>query len=229
LLTAAVTLRDKLLIGLMYALGARVSEVARLRYRDFDFDRSCVTIWQGKGRTDRQVTLPASFEPLLRELAKTFSPDAYVFPGDRPGRYLSPRTVQRVMKRTVRLAGIGKAATPHSMRHSFATHLFEEGTDIRLIQTLLGHVHLETTRLYTSGIYGCVRNPITVGLALIYAGFFLALPSAAMLIGLIFFLLNSAYRIKMEEVYLQRAFGEEYVRYKRRVGKYLPRLSKTKP
>jgi len=149
LLTAAVSLRDKLLIGLMYALGARVSEVARLRYRDFDFDRSCVTIWQGKGRTDRQVTLPASFEPLLRELAKTFSPDAYVFPGDRPGRYLSPRTVQRVMKRTVRLAGIGKAATPHSMRHSFATHLFEEGTDIRLIQTLLGHVHLETTRLYT--------------------------------------------------------------------------------
>jgi integrase/recombinase XerD len=149
LLTSAVSLRDKLLIGLMYALGARVSEVVRLRYRDFDFDRACVTIWQGKGRTDRQVTLPASFEPLLRELAKTCSPDAYIFPADRPGRYLSPRTVQRAMKRTVRLAGIGKAATPHSMRHSFATHLFEEGTDIRLIQTLLGHVHLETTRLYT--------------------------------------------------------------------------------
>ena len=101
------------------------------------------------------------------------------------------------------------------------------------VATLRSHVSFhafgETTRLYTSGIYGCVRNPITVGLALIYAGFFLALPSAAMLIGLIFFLLNSAYRIKMEEVYLQRAFGEEYVRYKRRVGKYLPRLSKTKP
>jgi integrase/recombinase XerD len=149
LLTAAISLRDKLLIGLLYALGARVSEVVRLRYRDFDFDRSCVTIWQGKGRTDRQVMLPASFEPLLRALAKTYSPDAYVFPGDRTGRYLSPRTVQRVMKRTVRLAGIGKAATPHSMRHSFATHLFEEGTDIRMIQALLGHVHLETTRIYT--------------------------------------------------------------------------------
>ena len=95
------------------------------------------------------MTLPASFEPLLRELGKTCSPDAYIFPADRPGRHLSPRTVQRAMKRTVRLAGIGKAATPHSMRHSFATHLFEEGADIRLIQTLLGHVHLETTRLYT--------------------------------------------------------------------------------
>ncbi len=149
LLMAAVSLRDKLLIGLLYALGARVSEVVRLRYRDFDFDRACVTIWQGKGRTDRQVTLPASFEPLLRELASADSPDAYIFPGDRRGRYLSPRTVQRVVKRTLRLAGIAKAATPHSMRHSFATHLFEDGTDIRLIQTLLGHVHLETTRLYT--------------------------------------------------------------------------------
>jgi len=100
------------------------------------------------------------------------------------------------------------------------------------VATLRSHVSFhafgETTRLYTSGIYGWVRNPITVGLALIYAGFFLALPSAAMLLGLIFFLLNSAYRINMEEVYLQRAFGDEYVRYKRQVGKYLPRLSKTK-
>ena len=100
------------------------------------------------------------------------------------------------------------------------------------VATLRSHVSFhafgETTRLYTSGIYSCVRNPITVGLALIYTGFFLALPSAAMLLGLIFFLLNSAYRIKMEEVYLQRAFGEEFVRYKRQVGKYLPRLSKTK-
>ena len=93
-----------------YALGARVSEVVRLRYRDFDFDRACVTIWQGKGRTDRQVTLPASFEPLLRDLAHTDSPDAFIFPGDRRGRHLSPRTVQRVVKRTLRLAGIGKAA-----------------------------------------------------------------------------------------------------------------------
>ena len=84
LLMAAVSLRDKLLIGLLYALGARVSEVVRLRYRDFDFDRACVTIWQGKGRTDRQVTLSASFEPLLRELAKTDSADAYIFHSDRP-------------------------------------------------------------------------------------------------------------------------------------------------
>lgn len=99
------------------------------------------------------------------------------------------------------------------------------------VATLRSHVSFhsfgETTRLHMSGIYGCLRNPITVGLALIYVGFFLALPSAAMLIGFIFFLANSAYRIKMEEVYLQRAFGEDYQRYKRQVGKYIPRLWKT--
>ena len=70
LLAAAISLRDKLLIGLMYATGARVSEVARLRWRDVDFDRRCITIWQGKGRVDRQVMLAATFEPLLRQLSQ---------------------------------------------------------------------------------------------------------------------------------------------------------------
>lgn len=95
------------------------------------------------------------------------------------------------------------------------------------VATLRSHVTFhafgETTRLYTSGIYGWSRNPITVGLILIYAGFFLALPSAVMLIGFTLFLLNSAYRIRMEEVYLQRTFGEDYMLYKRQVGKYLPK------
>jgi protein-S-isoprenylcysteine O-methyltransferase Ste14 len=98
--------------------------------------------------------------------------------------------------------------------------------------TLRAHVSFHTfgeaTRLHTAGIYGCMRNPITVGLALIYAGFILALPSAVMLAGFSLFLLNSAYRIKMEEAYLQSAFGEQYAQYKRRVGKYFPKLWKTK-
>jgi len=88
------------------------------------------------------------------------------------------------------------------------------------------HKFGETTRLHTSGIYGQLRNPITVGLTLIYAGFSLALPSAAMLIGFLIFLLNSAYRIKMEEIYLQRVFGDDYTRYKRQVGKYFPKIWK---
>ncbi len=72
LLQAAPSLRDKLLLGLMYATGMRVSEVCRLKWKDLDFDRRVVNIWEGKGRTDRQVMLPVSFEPLLRELSKTF-------------------------------------------------------------------------------------------------------------------------------------------------------------
>jgi protein-S-isoprenylcysteine O-methyltransferase Ste14 len=90
------------------------------------------------------------------------------------------------------------------------------------------HTFGETSRLHTAGIYGCLRNPITVGLALIYAGFILALPSAVMLAGFILFWLNSAYRINMEEAYLQGVFGEQYAQYRHRVGKYFPKLWKMK-
>ena len=148
LLQAAPSLRDKLILGLMYATGMRVSEVARLRWKDVDFDRRLINVWQGKGRTDRQVMLPHCYESLLRELGRGFQADDYLFPGERPGRYLSPRTVQRLMARTVRIAGLKKRATPHSLRHAFATHSFENGCDIRRIQKLLGHVRLETTTIY---------------------------------------------------------------------------------
>ena len=148
-LQATTSLRDKLMIGLLYALGARVSEVARLRWRDFDFDRCIVSIWQGKGRVDRQVKLPASYDALLRALAGKAKPEDFVFPGERKGRHISPRTIQRVVKRAVRLARIGKDLTPHSFRHGYATHLVESGIDIRFIQESLGHVRLETTQIYT--------------------------------------------------------------------------------
>jgi len=96
--------------------------------------------------------------------------------------------------------------------------------------TLRAHVRFhafgEAARLHTAGIYACIRNPITVGMALIYAGFLLALPSAVMLAGFILFLLNSEYRIRMEETYLQRAFGEQYAQYRLQVGKYFPKLGK---
>ncbi len=149
ILKAAFSLRDKLLIGLMYAAGLRVGEVVRLCWRDLDFDRRVINVWQGKGRTDRLVTLPLSFEPLLRELAKNAGPGDFLFPGDRKGRYIAPRTAQRAVQRAVRLAGVGKRITPHSFRHGFACHLLEDDTDIRFIQQLLGHVRLETTRIYT--------------------------------------------------------------------------------
>ncbi len=88
------------------------------------------------------------------------------------------------------------------------------------------HAFGETTRLYTAGLYRFLRNPITLGLALIYIGFVLALPSVGVLVGFILFFLNSSYRIKMEEVYLESAFGDDYRQYKRQVGKYFPKVSK---
>jgi len=153
LLQAATSLRDKLILGLMYATGMRVSEVVRVRWRDLDFDRRLINVWQGKGRTDRQVTLPTCYESLLKELSKGFSGDDFMFPSEsntrsRKNRHLSPRTAERIMERAVRIAGIKKKATPHSLRHSFATHSFEDGCDIRRIQKALGHVRLETTTIY---------------------------------------------------------------------------------
>ncbi len=148
-LDAAPSLRDKLLLGLMYATGLRVGEVVRVRWRDLDFDRQVLNVWEGKGRKDREVMLPESFKPLLVQLSKAFGPEDFVFPSDRPNRHLSPRTVARVMKRALAIAGIGKAATPHSLRHSFACHMITNGTDVRFIQQLLGHKKLETTTIYT--------------------------------------------------------------------------------
>ena len=96
------------------------------------------------------------------------------------------------------------------------------------VATLKAHVRFhdfgEATRLYTAGIYGYVRNPITLGLAAIFTGFVLARPSIVMLLGLVIFLLNAKYRIKMEEIYLENSFSDEYIQYKADVGKYFPKI-----
>ena len=150
LLTAAPSLRDKLLLGMMYATGMRVSEAVRLRVRDFDFNRRSIRVEQGKGRKDRLVMLPTSFAPVLERFARVSTPESWLFPawGDQ-GRHLSPRTAARVMERARTLALIAKVATCHTLRHSFATHLLEAGTDVRFIQRLLGHLQLQTTTIYT--------------------------------------------------------------------------------
>lgn len=149
LLRAAPSMRDKLLLGLMYATGARVSEVVGLRWGSFDFDRRVVRIWQGKGRKDREVMLPESLHGVLSQLAKIHGAGSYVFESDHASRHISSRTAARAMARAVSLAQIAKPATCHTLRHSFATHLLEYGTDVRFIQKLLGHERLETTTLYT--------------------------------------------------------------------------------
>lgn len=150
LLHAAPSMRDKLLLGMMYATGMRVSEACRLRVRDFDFARRTIRVEQGKGRKDRLVMLPSSFTPLLERFARVASADSFLFPtAFEAERHLSPRTAARIMERACRLALIGRPATCHTLRHSFATHLLESGTDVRFIQRLLGHLQLQTTTLYT--------------------------------------------------------------------------------
>ncbi|MCC7073025.1 MAG: tyrosine-type recombinase/integrase [Deltaproteobacteria bacterium] len=150
LLSSAPSLRDKLLLGMMYATGMRVSEACRLRVRDIEFNRRTIRVEQGKGRKDRLVMLPTSFAPLLERLARIATPDAWLFPSwSDPRRHLCPRTAARIMERARCLALIGKQATCHTLRHSFATHLLESGTDVRFIQRLLGHLQLQTTTIYT--------------------------------------------------------------------------------
>ena len=149
ILESTPSLQEKLILGLMYACGLRVSEVARLRYRDLDIDRRVIMVRRGKGLRDRPVILPETFRPLLKSLSSHAMGETFLFASRmKPGKYISPRTIQRIMQRAVAIAGIKKKATPHSLRHSFATHTFEDGCDIRNIQKLLGHVHLETTTIY---------------------------------------------------------------------------------
>ncbi len=160
MLCAATCFDDKLLIGIIYAAGLRVSEAARLRWMDLDFDRNTIRVVQGKGNRDRMVMLPKSFRTVLMALSKESgeenSGEKFIFltrkkfRKGQPGRHISPRTIQRIVRDVARLANVSKQVTPHSLRHAFATHLLENGTDIRFIQKLLGHQRLETTVIYTS-------------------------------------------------------------------------------
>ena len=151
LIKAAQSPRDRLLIQLMYASGFRVSEVARLRWRDIEFEKRQIRVKEGKGRVDRLVLFPETCRnQMLRMFAETQNnKQTYVFTGESPSRHISSRTVGRIVERTWRRVGTAKTITPHLLRHAFATHLVENGTDIRFVQKLLGHSKIETTTIYT--------------------------------------------------------------------------------
>lgn len=148
LLRAAANLKHEALLTSAYACGLRVSEVARLRVRDLDRARMRVRVSQGKGARDRDVPLPARLLELLRRYARRYRPSEWLFPGIGDGRPIDVSTIQRACKRAVREAGLRKPATPHTLRHSFATHHLEAGTDLRTLQLLMGHRSLSTTQVY---------------------------------------------------------------------------------
>ncbi len=172
LLTMACKLKARVLLSIGYGAGLRVSEVVKLKVKHIDSALGVIRVEQGKGRKDRQVMLSPETLDLLREWwkARTDRYDAgvppqerWLFPGRRKGRPLTPRQVTRLFHETVEAAGIKKKVTLHTLRHSFATHLFDRGVDIRTIQALLGHEKLETTARYTrvaTGLITAVESPL---------------------------------------------------------------------
>ena len=141
--------KHKLLLLIGYGAGLRRSEIVSLKWGDILFDEHQIHVKQGKGNKDRIVMLPYSIVEYLRSYRQMYPSDDWVFEGQYRGEALSARTVQQVMANAVAKAGLEKKATVHTLRHSFATHLLESGTDIRYIQQLLGHASIKTTMIYT--------------------------------------------------------------------------------
>jgi integrase/recombinase XerD len=173
LLAKAKTLKLRAMLSLAYGCGLRISEVVRLRAADIDSAQNIIRIVQSKGRKDRNVMLPPEVLAILRQwwLKRPTKYDAGVpkqerllFPSRQAG-HVSRRQLSRLFRQTVTAAGLSKPVTFHSLRHSFATHLLEAGTDIRVIQALLGHDKLETTARYTrvaTGLISAVQSPIAL-------------------------------------------------------------------
>jgi integrase/recombinase XerD len=146
---ALVDVKHRAILMTAYAAGLRLSEVIGLRVDDIDSKRMVIRVRQAKGRRDRYVMLSPRLLAVLREYWKLVRPTDWLFPGDIPGNPITGKAVHKICVRAAQDANLGKHVTVHTLRHSFATHLLEAGTDIRTIQVLLGHRKLETTALYT--------------------------------------------------------------------------------
>jgi site-specific recombinase XerD len=141
--------KHKLMMLVAYGAGLRLGEIVRLRWDDINFAEHRIHIIQSKGKKDRQVMLPFSLVEYLIKYKELYGSSEWVFEGQYKGEPYSERSVQMVMHRAVEKAGIAKKATVHTLRHSFATHLLNNGTDLRFIQALLGHSNIKTTTIYT--------------------------------------------------------------------------------
>lgn len=149
--------KHKMLIGLAYGAGLRVSEAVDLKVKDLDLANLTIHLKQAKGRRDRITVFPEKMKQALANLISPKDKNDYVFESERGGK-LTARTCQKVFENGLKRAKIIKDATFHSLRHSFATHLLEAGTDIRYIQELLGHQNIRTTQIYTKVMNTNLRN-----------------------------------------------------------------------
>ena len=142
-------IKTRAMLMTLYAAGLRVSELVNLKIRDIDSKRMLIRVQQGKGQKDRYVMLSAVLLGILRDYWKKHQPTSWLFPGLDKNQPLDRRTVQIICGTVAQRARMQKHVSPHTLRHTFATHLLEAGTDIRTIQALLGHRSLRTTALYT--------------------------------------------------------------------------------
>jgi integrase/recombinase XerD len=149
ILDAVDNLKHKTILMLIYSAGLRVGEVVRLKIEDIDSDRKLIYLKSAKGKKDRYTLLSDVALENLREYFKSYRPKEYLFEGAPGRKHIAERSVQEVFKRAAGMAGIRKPVTVHSLRHSFATHLLEAGTDLRYIQEVLGHASSKTTEIYT--------------------------------------------------------------------------------
>lgn len=154
LLATITNAKHKLMIAIAYGAGLRVSEIINLHVADVLVDELTLHIKEAKGKKDRITLIPEKMKSDLQSLLAGKQGDDIVFASERGGK-LSERTAQKVFEHALRKAGIQKQATFHSLRHSFATHLLENGVDVRYVQELLGHQNIRTTQLYTQ-----VTNPM---------------------------------------------------------------------
>ncbi len=139
--------KHRLIIKLLYGCGLRVSELTNLKKQDFNFEEEIILIKQAKGRKDRFVKVPSTMKEELQAFAK-LNNENYFFPSNRRGK-LSTATIRKIVEQSTKKANIKKQVHPHTLRHSHATHLLEQGTDLRIIQKLLGHSDIKTTQIYT--------------------------------------------------------------------------------
>ena len=172
LLAVASNLKVRTLLSLGYGCGLRASEVVRLKVKQIDSAQKIIRVEQSKGRKDRNVMLSPETLGLLRQWwkarpsrrdAATPVAERWLFPGNRHGKPMTTRQLSRLFHEAADAAGIKKAVTLHALRHSFATHLLERGTDIRIIQALLGHDKLETTARYArvaTGMIAGIESPL---------------------------------------------------------------------
>lgn len=141
-------IKHKAILYLIYSGGLRLSEVVNLKITDIDSKRNLILIRESKGKKDRTTLLSQALLELLRDYYREYKPENYLFEGQKGGQY-SVRSVQNIFRMALSKSGIKKHATVHTLRHSFATHLLERGTDLRYIQELLGHANSKTTEIYT--------------------------------------------------------------------------------